>query len=209
MAVRVVYHVHAPAGGAWEPIVGEQVHGVLLSGLYDAAEAVHCFVSGPDAAAAAAALRASGAKFAVERCEPADRSAERLALLGARTLVQPGDAVLYLHSKGVTKPGSAAVRDWRRMMERFLVGRHAECRRLLRTHDVVGCNWAAEPAPHFSGNFWWCRGDHFLALPEAIGPAHTDPEFHVGRRPGVRVACVHSSGGVDHYGQRYPPAAYV
>lgn len=212
MSIRVVYHVHARDDGSWEPVVREQAHGLLLSGLYAACDAVHCFVSGdPAAARAAAAFVASrGAKVCVA-CVPGDASHERLALHGLRGLVTPGDRVLYLHSKGVTKPGDERVADWRRMMEHFLVGGWRRCVELLDGQDLVGCNWRAEPRPHFSGNFWWARADHLLRLPESVGPEYCDPEFYVAAPPPGHappgVVCLHESG-VDHYKTSYPPIVY-
>ena len=34
-------------------------------------------------------------------------------------------------------------------------------------------------SPHFSGNFWWTTGAHYLKLPRTIGDDRHAPEFHI------------------------------
>ena len=34
-------------------------------------------------------------------------------------------------------------------------------------------------SPHFSGNFWWTTGAHYLTLPRQIGDDRHAPEFHI------------------------------
>jgi hypothetical protein len=204
MAVKVFYHVCAT--GPWEAVVRDQLAKVHWSGLYDAAEAVHCWVSGPEAAKACDVLREHGAKIVVEACAPGDTSYERLTLLGMRPLVRPGDRLLYLHSKGVTKDNRRSVLHWRQYMEHTLVRHWRRCVDLLEVADAVGVNFATRPAPHYSGNFWWCTGAHYLKLPRVIGDDYLDPEMHV-----LSVQCnavAFPGSGVNHQEAEFPLAAY-
>lgn len=63
--------------------------------------------------------------------------------------------VLYLHTKGVTRP-SDSVSDWRECMLYWLVERWRECvEKLEYGYEVVGINQIDSPVRHFQGNFWW------------------------------------------------------
>ena len=42
---------------------------------------------------------------------------------------------------------------------------HKVCTRLLERYDTVGVNLLEN---HYSGNFWWARGDYYLTLPDHI-----------------------------------------
>lgn len=73
--------------------------------------------------------------------------------------------VLYLHSKGVTKPNFNNVKDWANLMEYFLIEKHEQCLEALETHDVCGVNYF-NTKPHYSGNFWWATSKHIKRLKE-------------------------------------------
>lgn len=180
-----------------------------FSGLYDACTDVNCWVSGEHAAEARAVLLEQGRKVVVHACEPGDASYERLTLLGMRPLVRPDDKILYLHSKGVTKGNATNVATnvlhWRQYMEWQLVKGWKRCVDLLDTADAVGCNHRPSPH-HYSGNFWWCTGRHFLRLPPSIGGDYLDPEMYVLSVPCRPVALPCS--GVNHYHEPYPLARY-
>lgn len=215
-AIIVVYHVCAYGRGAkaaWSTILREQVDKMHCSGLYAACRGIHCFVSGSDADTCVAWLRAQGAKFVIEACEPEDRSYERLALEGMhqKHLIPSKEelALLYLHSKGVTKKGVSAdrVADWRRYMEYWLIGRWRECVRRLSNTDVVGVNCHATPRLHFSGNFWWARGDYVRRLPKRIDKNYFAPEWYVCSKSPRIFSWMES--GVDHYRKAYPPIEYI
>lgn len=206
LQIKVFYHVCA-TGDGWERIVRDQLAKLLFSGLYHAAAAVYACVSGAHAHDAARLLAEAG-RVQVLAVEPADTSHERLTLLRMHEAVQPGDAVLYLHSKGVTKPGDERVWDWRALMEYFVVGHWKSCVDVLvQGADAVGVNYKDAPWRHFSGNFWWCTGAHFLKLPRAIGDDYFAPEAYLLSQGGT-AACVMSTA-VDHYKERYPPSLYV
>lgn len=205
MAVKVFYHVCA-TGPAWEAVVRDQLAKVHWSGLYDAAETVHVWVSGPGAEACRAVLWEYGAKIVIEACLPEDTSFERLTLLGMRPLVRHDDKLLYLHSKGVTKDNRTRVLHWRQFMEHALVKQWRRCLDLLEVADVVGASFKTQPAAHYSGNFWWCTGAHFLRLPRAIGGDYLDPEMYV-----LSVRCnavAFPDSEVDHHQSDFPLARY-
>jgi hypothetical protein len=72
--------------------------------------------------------------------------------------------VLYLHTKGVTRP-SPSVSDWRACMLYWLVERWEECiAKLAKGYEAVGINQVDSPVRHFQGNFWWATTPHIRKL---------------------------------------------
>lgn len=139
--------------------------------------------------------------------------------------------VVYLHTKGITKPNHAGVIDWTEYLTYFNVDRWAYMLTALGENDVVGVNfggnrddlnehpstWGYGKAPlHFSGNFWWSKSSHIRTL---TNPYQFIPDNNYMR---YRVACemwVCSNGdgkylgvwhsNVNHYSELYPRDRYV
>ncbi|MDX6581027.1 MAG: hypothetical protein QOI10_211 [Solirubrobacterales bacterium] len=197
----------------WRDVLAEQVAAWRESGLEEATTRVHCAVVGPEAAAGAAELEAAlGDRVEVVHLSDEATAYERPILEHARRFCERDEplarAAWYMHAKGVSdhhwrNPNVAA---WRRYMQSFVAGRWRECAGALADHDLCGVNWHAEPAPHFSGNFWWARPRYLARLAETIGPAHSDPEFWIGTGQPV-VRSLHESG-IDHYLEPYPSERY-
>lgn len=206
MSILVFYH--AWCGGVFESIVPNQLEKIVFSGLYGAAETIRVSLVGPHAALVARVLPRYGMKFTASVVAPEDTSHERVTILAAREMAKSEDKVLYLHTKGAASPRSPAnVRDWRILMEAALVMDFRDRIAELDTHDVVGVNYRQEPKPHFSGNFWWARGDYLKKLPPTIGPEYLDPEMYVcSRAPRVHNVL---ETGLDHYNSSCPLSAYV
>ena len=218
MRVRVFYHICAL--NHWESVVRDQLAKLVFSGLYDAAVAVHCFCTGPEAMRAAALVQTFGAKFIVERCDAEDRSGERFTLMRMPALLDQDTAhtdtetaCLYIHTKGVTKiPPSAPVFYWQWYMDYFLIKNFKTCLAMLETHDVVGVDFYPASGPHFSGNFWWARADWIRALPLYDGPEdadkYTGTETWVCSGTSPRL-CQLAHSRTNLYTTALPPAPYV
>lgn len=73
-------------------------------------------------------------------------------------------AILYLHTKGVSRTGPS-IDDWRACMLYWMVERWRECvEKIDRGFDAVGYTRCERPLPHFQGNFWWARSSHVRLL---------------------------------------------
>ena len=74
--------------------------------------------------------------------------------------------VLYLHSKGITRPDSIPSRDWRRFLLHFNVDRWEDNVALVEKggYDTVGVNLLESPMLHYSGNFWWSKSSYIKRL---------------------------------------------
>jgi len=127
------------------------------------------------------------------------------------------DKILYFHSKGVTQMNSFCfnnVKAWSNKLLYFLVDKAEDCLNFLDNYDLVGanywgehttddchksCNQDKKPPPHFSGNFWWTRGDYIkkLSRPENLqrdshinGKTDQDPEFWIFSTRPIRIAAM-------------------
>lgn len=191
-SIRVYYHIFCNAATA--DIVRDQVKSLFMSGLYERANAIRCCLAGegPSIQATKDLLGKLGKKFEIAAELPGDKGYERPTLLKMKEEAKPGDKLLYMHTKGTSKPENEAVKWWRTWMEWFLVRGHKDCLTALDTHDTVGCSWlvgakntvnntVVDVGPHFPGNFWWVRGDYLQRLPEVIGDKYNDPEDWISR----------------------------
>ena len=226
--ILVFYHIFCNEIAS--QVVRDQISKIHFSGLYKRCTTILCFLLGPRGDEIADLLAHAGNKFVVQRRAIADpspqESSERFTLSAISSLVGPTDKFLYIHSKGVTRPDNERVREWREMMEYFLMTRADDCIASLDSCDVVGCNYRHWFTPivtpvhddqfpaskwdrgrHFSGNMWWCRGDYWLSLPTDIHDDYFGPEMHVGRnKPRFKVLF---ESRVDHYKQAVPLSSFV
>ncbi len=103
-------------------------------------------------------------------------------LLRGFAAANPSFAILYLHTKGVTKP-EPCIDDWRASMLYWMVERWRECLdKLIAGHDVVGPNLVHLPIPHFQGNFWWAKASHLNRLGDVREVAFTKSVDNQGER---------------------------
>ncbi len=169
-------YIHAASmGDHWREIVAELVGMIDGSGLYDAASSLRCVVVGK-----------GETRYLASRGLPKWETVEyggwldeyeypTLRALWEHACKDPSGYYLYMHTKGASagpegKAGAYSgkrFRDrWRKIMAYYLVTRWRERVEELAGHDAVGCFPIGGPLPHYSGNFWWARGEHLARLPE-------------------------------------------
>jgi hypothetical protein len=138
--------------------------------------------------------------------------------------------ILYLHTKGVTKPNHPNIEDWTNYLAYFNINKWEDRIKELEEYDCTGVNFFGNPedlklnpatwgygkAPqHYSGNFWWSKSEHIRKLPN---PMTWPPNDNYSR---WRVMCEMwlcqsqdskyynaYSSDVDHYMNRYPKELY-
>jgi hypothetical protein len=141
--------------------------------------------------------------------------------------------VLYIHTKGIKHGNNKKIRDWREMMEYFLIDRYEDCIKELENVDIVGCNLILqtsnnETPTHFSGNFWWANGKYLDKNKDRLGKQkyHYDceksmfvldeysdvrnfpaVEFWIASHLEAKLKSMHNSN-INHYLQEYNENIY-
>lgn len=138
--------------------------------------------------------------------------------------------ILYLHTKGVTKPGYQQIVDWTNYLSYFNINEWKDRLKDLEENDCSGVNlignpddinqhpstWGYGKAPlHYSGNFWWSKSSHIKKLP-SISNWLPDGNFLRWRVmaemwlcqiPEGKYSCAWQSN-INHYHQFYPKDLY-
>lgn len=166
MAIHVFFHV-ARMGSFWREVV-ESVCGSLDgSGVSNEADGLHCVTVG-EGEVLFNYLSMDHRKWSVTNGGHLwEFEYPTLVELHQHSIANPGDYVLYIHTKGVREEqGDRWFRgQWRRWMMWHVVTRWRECVKLLdEGYDTVGAWWHTEPHPHYAGNFWWARCDYVAKL---------------------------------------------
>jgi hypothetical protein len=103
-----------------------------------------------------------------------------LLWLHSNEIIDEDYNILYLHTKGVTKPNSGPVKDWTEYMSYFNIEKWQDRIMDLKNYDTTGVNlsgnvedydknpetWGYTKSPlHYSGNFWWSKSSYIKNLP--------------------------------------------
>jgi hypothetical protein len=115
--------------------------------------------------------------------------------------------VLYLHTKGVSKPTNEFIKDWTDMMCYFNIYKFETCIQLLENNDSVGVNLLNSPECHYSGNFWWSKSSYINRLDECVYTCYNSPEFWLNERRMGRYVSLWNSY-CYHYAYHYPKECY-
>ncbi len=208
--IQVFYHIYA--AGEWSTIVNDQLTKIAFSGLYNTVQSINCFVVADNQTnldTASALLSSWGEKFVVRVSTVDDPTYERFTLLKIKPFIGSDDRILYLHSKGVSHNDKFAhnIYWWRNYMEFFLLKEHKVCIRLLEQYDTVGVSFRAN---HYSGNFWWARGEYYLTLPDDIEEDYVAPEMFLlkNHNDSSKIFSLWQSA-VDHYNDAYYPRHFI
>lgn len=138
--------------------------------------------------------------------------------------------ILYLHTKGVTKPDDENIKDWVNYLSYFNITKWQDRINELKTNDATGVNlsgsredynyhpstWGYSKAPiHYSGNFWWSKASYIRNLIDPYKFALDDDYLK------WRVMCemwlCHNYGNfhnayssnVNHYTTTYKESKYI
>lgn len=138
--------------------------------------------------------------------------------------------ILYLHTKGVSKPGNSKIIDWTNLLSYFNILKWQDRLKELEQNECTGINlqgsqedinfhpstWGYGKAPlHYSGNFWWSKSSHIKNLPNPITWL-PDNNFVKWRVMAEMWLCQNSNSryncawysNVNHYIENYPKELY-
>ena len=122
--------------------------------------------------------------------------------------------MLYLHSKGVSKPDNPYIKDWTDYMLYFNVHLYEIAVPNLSYSDACGVNYQGN---HYSGNYWWSKSSYIRKLSKSPAPDQANwvaPETwltSLGRREKPVEHCKIVNlwrSGVSHYKNPYPETNY-
>lgn len=138
--------------------------------------------------------------------------------------------LLYLHTKGVSRPNQKSIEDWVNYMSYFNINKWEDRIKELNDNDCTGVNFGGNPddikenpslwgygkAPmHYSGNFWWSKSSHIRKLPnpymwvpnQNYGRWRIMNEMWLCQIPNAKYYCAWKSN-IDHYQTNYPKELY-
>ena len=243
MKTIIVYHAYL-YGRSYMELMAEQWRSLIHSGLYNAADKIYIgIVDTPGKYPENGIAWANGFyNFATSGNTKAENKVEivvypdnmelRRTLWWIRDYAKdnPDDYILFFHAKGITckdQPSvdCAAVTDWRRYMEYFVIERWKDCiQKLDEGYDACGVMWNSDTSfglhPHFSGAFYWVKGSYINTLDNSYldGRLRYDQEFWIGTNPDAKIYEFHNSRFNDkdailgykcHYQICYPKENYI
>jgi hypothetical protein len=115
------------------------------------------------------------------------------------------EPILYLHSKGVTKPNNQEIKDWTNLLLYYLIEQWKFCVEGLKYYDTVGVNLNLYPELHYSGNMWWTTMKHIKNIGKIKYEKYLDSEMYICKKG--KHLCLWNSN-INHYLQRYPQELY-
>lgn len=85
--------------------------------------------------------------------------------------------ILYIHTKGASKPYLKAEINWRHYMSYYVIDKYKNCLNILaKGYDSAGCEMKKDGGKfkylHYAGNFWWAKSEY-------IGKNLPDPKIFV------------------------------
>lgn len=191
--IRINYFIACM--GDWRDVVGRQVEAVRASGLYDAAGEINVCVGRENEGCEYPKLPA---KYRIRYWSFVNQF-EFPALRMVCEFTKSGDHVLYLHTKGVSRPAThrESARQWCDYMTWGCVEHWREMVAALDSgKDLAGVQWTnldqryrelcGTPAV-FAGNFWWATGKYIqrLVLPEVNANRYLAEGWVVGANPAI------------------------
>ena len=138
---------------------------IYESGLYDATDSINVNLTGENSAELYNNFPVRDPKIILtNHNENSKGETDTLKLLWDKSN-QGSSRVLYLHSKGVTKPHCKKIQAWVDYMEYFLIENWKTCLDKLESFDTCGVNLCKyREVTHYSGNFWWANSSYIQRL---------------------------------------------
>ena len=177
--IEIHVYFHVAIMNNWVGVFHELLYDMQHSGLLDHAETVSVCTSGGELRCTeeAECKRLGITTFAGSE-KLYGYEFPTLGRLQVKAKERPEAAFLYIHTKGVSQPLDAHRIAWRREMADFVINDWQT--RILHLQTQVSSGPRVTPGGaggqgehvqavgHYSGNFWWARGDYLATLPDPL-----------------------------------------
>ena len=206
---KIIVYIHVACLNNYEEIFNNLIKFIKESDLYDAVDEIRCGVLGIQSEKFKNIINEhTKLKIVLE--------GEDLKLYESFTLNKmiedskiENSYILYLHTKGCTKPNNNNVKSWVDYLCYFNITKWKLCLKYLSDNDMVGVNLQGPPTHplHYAGNFWWSKSDYVKCKEKIIQISYYDPEFHFANdESGKFISLWHSH--CQHYYTTYPKKCY-
>jgi len=222
-------YINVTIMGSVNQVLSDLLNRIKESGLYDRCDIIYLILNGDRKNLL---IDLNDTKFNVIEASPDFSKWEFLAQDSLWRHSQTDDdfQLLYLHTKGVSKPGLQNIIDWTNYLAYFNINKWENRVEELKDNDCTGVNlygnpqdinehpstWGYGKSPlHYSGNFWWSKSSHIKRLPNPISWM-PDNNYSSWRMMNEMWVCQIPNGkyygagssGVNHYLQNYPKKIY-
>ena len=162
--MKVYIYIHIFVKNNWKDVFKNISKNIKLSGLYNRTKLIKCFFIGD--------LNKSEIQLDPKIKAIINKDQNLLEKYTLQNLYNDSCKknfyVLYLHSKGVTKPDNKMIKDWLNYMLYFNLYKWETILKYLKKYDTVGVNLKGRPFLHYSGNFWWSKSSYIRKLDRNI-----------------------------------------
>ena len=182
---NIYIYVHIYIINDWLDRLTNIINNIKNIGLYYVVKKINCFILG-DLEKIPDILKEE--KIYIKK-QANDESYERFTLNNLyKDSLRDDFYVLYLHTKGVSKPDNIYVNDWIDYMLYFNLNYYKDIINFLENYDTVGVNllpsgknkWMEWPV-HYSGNYWWSKSTYIkkLDIQKLNENKYNSPEFWI------------------------------
>lgn len=232
----IIGFYHVAMFNNWHVLLQEQIQKLTQSNLLRNSDRVYITFLGGNRVFSS--LPKLPKKFIVDHQDDLDLY-ENYTIEKIRTLsLQQEFLCYYFHTKGISvtkeKPYNTPqqiekhgylnlkqikenVRNWRLLMEHFVIEKWKDAADAVQDYDCAGVNWVTAPFRHFVGNFWWSNSEYMQKL-DSVHAFHYDSPFGpketirhraeawLGQNPDVRPKILYNN--TANYWQAPKPEEY-
>jgi hypothetical protein len=221
---KIFIYYHVCLINNWEEVTNKIFQEINKSGLIDIIENLFIFILGDitkDNCQKIKKITQMNPKYIIKKFSKEIQLYERFtlnSLLDDCKNKYVNCKILYLHSKGITRPNYPNVEDWVNYLIYFNVKQHRECINLLDKYDTCSVNLVDKPAIHYSGNFWWANSEYI----KIINPLrilnnqnfsraeyikyYLEPEMWICSK--IKKAISLHNSNLNHYNEKYKLDSY-
>jgi hypothetical protein len=199
----------------FKEIVTEQIIDIFNSGLYDNCTGLWITAIGGEAEQEWLAKAVSG--YSKVKLRVLNTGDEKDTLKNMLDSIEPGDYVMYIHTKGVTHC-KEPYNLWRRLIGHKVVNEWKNCLRHLKEYGCVGPLYRENTYlgyyPHFSGNFWWATYEYIQTLNNTLlepdyKHGRMGAEFWIGTGDSSKIKCCYGFNGIEPFKSYFNVGDYV